>query len=85
MCLDRRSLRSAAAHKGWATRRRRAEGAALTDADPFEEGGICKSREARVPISRPLDAGTRNQVAEIVARVRSPRPIRRWPRWPSDS
>lgn len=48
MCLDKRALRSLAAHKGWVTRRRRAEEQRLSETggaghlvlDPPIKGGV---------------------------------------------
>lgn len=53
MCIDRRAMRSVAAHKGWATRRARVQQLDQSDADPFEVGGTCMTREARVPNALP--------------------------------
>jgi len=56
MCLDRRTLRSVAAHKGWATRRARMHATDQSAADPFEVGGLCITRKRDVPEALDLSA-----------------------------
>lgn len=57
VCLDRRTLRSVAAHKGWATRRARERANDPSAVDPFEVGGLCITRSVRAEstslVSRP--------------------------------